>query len=184
VPQPEDKQKLFLVFDDQFNVRRIIFSFLRTFGYNRVVDASYGEKALEILVQGRVGFIICDWNTPRMSGLALFKHGCAPRVVGLICHFSWSPPRFMEDIVAEAIEESVDGYIVKPFQGKTLTEKSKNIIDRRRNLDPQDPALRQRRGLTTAGKPLEAEARFEAALSISPASPRVLLAVGEFKEVT
>jgi tetratricopeptide (TPR) repeat protein len=181
VPQPEDKNILFLVVDDQFNVRRMIFNFLRTFGYNRVVDASDGEKALEVLAGGGVGFVVSDWNMPRMNGLALLKRVRADHRWHDL-PFLMVTAEMMEQIVAEAIEESVDGYIVKPFQAKTLIEKIESILDRRRTPDPLDLALRRGREMVVAGKPMEAEASFVAALEINPASPRALLALGEFKE--
>jgi len=135
--EANDKGLLFLVVDDQFNVRRMIANFLRTFGYNRVIDAPDGQKAWEKLQASNPGFVICDWNMPNLGGLGLLrriraseKHQDLP--------FLMVTAEVAEDIVAEAIEEGVDGYVLKPFQAKTLVERVETILERKRNPDPID----------------------------------------------
>jgi len=73
VDNARDPNIRFMVIDDQFNVRRMIFNFLRTFGYTKVEDASDGQDAWNKLGYTHVDFIICDWNMPKMTGLDLLK---------------------------------------------------------------------------------------------------------------
>lgn len=181
MPDPEDKKLLFLVVDDQFNVRRMVLNFLRTFGYTRVVDAADGDKALERLQVGDVGFIISDWNMPNMSGLDLLRRVRADARISNL-PFLMVTAEVVEQTVAEAIEESVDGYIVKPFQAKTLIDKVEAILDKRRAPEPFDLALRQGHEYLQAGRMEQAVAQFQIALDLKPNSPRGLLAMGEALE--
>ena len=172
---------VFLVVDDQFNVRRMVFNFLRTFGYTKVTDASDGLDAWQKLEQTHVDFIICDWNMPNMTGLDLLKKIRNDEALRNI-PFLMVTAEVVEDIVAEAIEEGVDGYIVKPFQAQTLMDRIDHIIEKRRNPQPVDAALDRGAGLMHQGKYEDALKSFEEAINLAPKSPRTLLAMGEALE--
>lgn len=171
----------FLVVDDQFNVRRMVFNFLRTFGYTKVTDASDGLDAWQKLEQSHVDFIICDWNMPNMTGLDLLKKVRNDESMRNV-PFLMVTAEVVEDIVAEAIEEGVDGYIVKPFQAQTLMERIDHILEKRRNPNPVDVVLDRGAGLMHQGKYDEALQSFEEASTLAPKSPRTLLAMGEALE--
>jgi two-component system chemotaxis response regulator CheY len=181
VPDPEDKNILFLVVDDQFNVRRMVINFLRAFGYARSAEAADGHKALERLQAGDVGFVISDWNMPTMTGLDLLKRVRADQRFKTL-PFLMVTAEVLEQVVAEAIEESVDGYIVKPFQAKTLIDKIEEVLDKRRAPDPLDLALRRGYEHLGEGRPAEALDQFMLAQELNDQSPRVHLALGEALE--
>ena len=179
---PEQQNGLkFLVVDDQFNVRRMVQNFLRTFGHPKAREASDGAKALDLLKIHRIDFIICDWNMPVMSGVDLLRAVRSdPKLESI--PFLMVTAETGGDIVAEAVEEDVDGYIVKPFQGKTLNDRIEAILENRRNPDAMSKAIRRVRTHMNAGEPLEAVKVLEAALKEKPESPRLLLALGEALE--
>ncbi|MFH1058757.1 MAG: response regulator, partial [Pseudomonadota bacterium] len=179
--QPAHKSLLFLVVDDQFNVRRMVQNFLRTFGYNKTIDASDGLKAWEKLDAHEVGFVICDWNMPNLNGLGLLRRVRADQRLRDL-PFLMVTAEMAEDIVAEAIEEGVDGYIVKPFQAKTLVDKVEAILEKRGAPDPVEVHLRQGADLLAQGLADQALSEFESALALSPQSPRSLVACGEALE--
>lgn len=176
-----DTNMCIMVVDDQFNVRRMVQGFLRAFGFSNVVEASDGDKAWQKLESNDVEFIICDWNMPVVTGLELLR-----RVRG--DHRYRNLPFLMvtaevkEATVAEAIEEGVDGYIVKPFVAKTLIGKLEDIMAARLSPMPLDAALDEGRALLEAGRAEEALIAFRRALEIAPESPRSLLALGEALE--
>ncbi len=181
--KPAEKKDLrFLVVDDQFNVRRMIQNFLRTFGYAKALEASDGAKALETLRVHRVDLVICDWNMPNMSGVELLRVLRADRHLKDL-PFLMVTAETGGDVVAEAIEEKVDGYIVKPFQARTLTDKIEAILEARRTPDPVEKALEQGYHHLSLGRSEQAMLFFEQAQELAPSSPRVLLALGQALEV-
>lgn len=181
MPTPPEKNLRFLVVDDQFNVRRMIQNFLRTFGYSKALEAADGDRALTTLRTNQVDFVICDWNMPNMSGVDLLREVRGdPQLRDM--PFLMVTAETGGDVVAEAIEEDVDGYIVKPFQARTLADKIKAILEARHSPDPVEQALQEGRRHLQQGRREEAVSLFEKLLEDSPNSPRVLLALGQALE--
>ncbi|MCB2188683.1 MAG: response regulator [Deltaproteobacteria bacterium] len=181
MPEPLGKNLRFLVVDDQFNVRRMIHNFLRNFGYNDVIYAADGLAAWEKLAQEQVGFVISDWNMPRMNGLLLLRK--------VRDHAQYRDIPFLmvtaetnEDIVAEAVESGVDDYVTKPFRAKTVIDKVEMVLARRLDPKPLDRVLYRAKDLLAEGRPTEAMATLKLAVEAAPTSPRVLVAVGDALE--
>src|SRR5262249_27636458 len=62
----------FLVVDDSVTMRRVIVNALQRIGYTDAIEAADGVDALGQFDES-VGFIITDWNMPKMSGLELAR---------------------------------------------------------------------------------------------------------------
>ena len=60
----------FLIVDDSATMRRIVANSLQRIGFTDFFEAADGAEALGAF-DSSVGFIITDWNMPRMSGLEL-----------------------------------------------------------------------------------------------------------------
>ncbi len=178
----DTKDLVFLVVDDQFNVRRMVVNFLRSFGYTRFVDASDGDRAWEKLKTDPVDFIICDWNMPRMPGIELLR---LVRGNESFRHlpFLMVTAEMAEDLVAEAAEWQVDDYILKPFQAQTLKEKIDHIMERRLNPSELDLALMDGTEHMRQGRGKEALASYQRALDMNPKSARSHAAVGSALEL-
>ena len=116
----------FLVVDDSATMRRILVNSLQRIGYNDCVEAEDGVQALEKF-DPSVGFVITDWNMPKMSGIDLAKtlraHGAGKSVPILMV----TTRSVREDIVA-AVEAGVNNYIVKPFTPQVLKEKIDQVL--------------------------------------------------------
>ena len=116
----------FLVVDDSATMRRILVNSLQRIGYSDCVEAEDGVQALEKF-EPSVGFVITDWNMPKMSGLDLAKalraHGAGKTVPILMV----TTRSVREDIVA-AVEAGVNNYIVKPFTPQVLKEKIDQVL--------------------------------------------------------
>ena len=116
----------FLVVDDSATMRRILVNSLQRIGYGNCVEAEDGQQALEKF-DPSVGFVITDWNMPKLSGIdfakALRKHGNGKTVPILMV----TTRSLREDIVA-AVEAGVNSYIVKPFTPQVLKEKIDQIL--------------------------------------------------------
>jgi DNA-binding response OmpR family regulator len=179
--EPQTNDLNFLIVDDQFNVRRMVASFLRTFGYRSFVDAADGAKAKDKLTKHPVDFIICDWNMPNMTGLQFLKW-----VRGNSNYkdlpFLMVTAEIASDIVAEAAEGGVDDYIVKPFQAQTLKAKIDSVLEKRSNPTHLDLYLAEGEKLLMEQKPDHALVLFKHALEKSPQSPRAHFAMGLAQE--
>jgi two-component system chemotaxis response regulator CheY len=116
----------FLVVDDSATMRRILVNSLQRIGYGDCVEAEDGQQGLEKF-DPTIGFVITDWNMPRMSGLdfakALRGYGNGKTVPILMV----TTRSLREDIVA-AVEAGVNSYIVKPFTPQILKEKIDQVL--------------------------------------------------------
>ena len=116
----------FLVVDDSATMRRILVNSLQRIGYGDCVEAEDGQQALEKF-DPSIGFVITDWNMPKLSGLdfakALRAHGNGKTVPILMV----TTRSVREDIVA-AVEAGVNSYIVKPFTPQVLKEKIDQVL--------------------------------------------------------
>ena len=123
---PNTKMSI-LVVDDFSTMRRIISNVLRQLGYENIVEAEDGTKALAILDTQQIDFVITDWNMPQMSGLDLLKAIRANKDKKNIPVLMVTAEAMQENIIAAA-QAGVNNYIVKPFDAKTLSEKINKIF--------------------------------------------------------
>ena len=116
----------FLVVDDSATMRRILVNSLQRIGYGDCVEAEDGQQALEKF-DPSIGFVITDWNMPKLSGIdfakALRAHGNGKTVPILMV----TTRSVREDIVT-AVEAGVNSYIVKPFTPQVLKEKIDQVL--------------------------------------------------------
>jgi len=125
-----DMDTRILIVDDFDTMIRIIKNLLNDIGFTNVVTARNGEQACLVLEQEKIGFIISDWNMPRMTGLELLKKVRSTP--------GWSHIPFLmvtaeaeKGHISEAIENGVDQYIIKPFKQEKLAQKIKSAMQKR-----------------------------------------------------
>ena len=116
-----------LVVDDSPTMRRILLNTVQKAGYSDVKDAEDGKDALAKLMAGDFDLLMTDWNMPNMSGIELVQ------AVRTNDKFKGIPilmvtTRNMKEDIITAIKTGVNGYIVKPFDAKTLNAKIAEII--------------------------------------------------------
>ena len=116
-----------LIVDDSITIRRIITNALKTVGFTETIEASNGREALEKLTEGKVDFIITDWNMPEMNGLDLIKEIRANPVYSSM-PILMITTRGTEHDVVEALQAKVNSYIMKPFTPQELKEKIEGIL--------------------------------------------------------
>lgn len=124
-----------LIVDDMNMFRQMVRQALNTLDFHELAEASDGTVALKSLEnaiqEGKpFGFIICDWNMPKMKGIDLL------RVVrgsdwGKTIPFLMLTAEMEKKNVIEALSEGVDGYVIKPFTVNTLAGNLKQIHDKR-----------------------------------------------------
>ncbi len=124
---PADTKMHVLVVDDFATMRRIITNVLRQLGFENILEAEDGTKALQILETEKVDFVITDWNMPQMSGLDLLKAIRASEDKKHIPVLMVTAEAMQENII-KAAQAGVNNYIIKPFDAKTLSDKINKIF--------------------------------------------------------
>ena len=117
---PADTKMTVLVVDDFATMRRIISNVLKQLGYENILEAEDGTKALQVLETEKVDFVITDWNMPQMSGLDLLKAIRASEDKKDIPVLMVTAEAMQENIM-KAAQAGVNNYIIKPFDAKTLS---------------------------------------------------------------
>ena len=117
-----------LVVDDFATMRRIITNILKQLGYETILEAEDGAKALQIMETEKVDFVITDWNMPNMSGLDLLMAIRASEDKKDIPVLMVTAEAMQENIV-KAAQAGVNNYIIKPFDAKTMSEKINKIFE-------------------------------------------------------
>lgn len=117
-----------LIVDDFPIMRGIIRRMLtKRFGLDNIIEADDGVAAWEILNKEKIDLIICDWNMPNMTGIALLKKIRADnKFSGL--PFVMVTAEGKKENVIEATKAGVTGFIIKPFTAKDLGKKLKLIL--------------------------------------------------------
>jgi len=125
---PANRNMRILVVDDFSTMRRIISNVLRQCGYENIVEAEDGTRALEVLESEKIDFVVTDWNMPQMSGLDLLKAIRGSETWKDIPVLMVTAEALQDNIVAAA-QAGVNNYIIKPFDAKTLADKINKIFD-------------------------------------------------------
>jgi two-component system chemotaxis response regulator CheY len=120
-----------MVIDDQMYTRKLITGILRDNSASSIIEAEEGAAALKMLraVAAIPHVIVCDVNMEPMGGLEFVKklrefENPAVRKVPVI--FLTGDAR--ADVVAEAIDMAVEGFILKPVTPVKLVTKIKQVL--------------------------------------------------------
>ena len=116
-----------LIVDNSPTMRRILANTVVKAGYPDCSEAEDGKDALAKLMAGNFDLLMTDWNMPNMNGLELTEAVRGDSKLKEIPILMVTTRNMKEDIV-NAIKIGVNGYIVKPFDIKTLNVKIKEII--------------------------------------------------------
>ena len=117
-----------LIVDDFPIMRGIIRRMLtKRFGLNNIIEADDGIAAWEVLNEEKIDLIICDWNMPNMTGIALLKKIRADKRFSSLPFVMVTAEGKKENVI-EATKAGVTGFIIKPFTAKDLGKKLKLIL--------------------------------------------------------
>lgn len=121
----------FLVVDDFATMRKIIKKVLSEIGYTNVEEADDGATALPMIQDAAnrgepYGFIISDWNMPKMQGIDLLK-ACKAEAKLKDTPFMLVTAESEQKHILEAAKAGVSDYVVKPFNSATLKMKLERI---------------------------------------------------------
>ncbi|WP_243359735.1 response regulator [Fundidesulfovibrio terrae] len=118
-----------LVVDDTPIIRGIISGILEPLGLQKILQASNGEEAWELLKAGNVDIVVADWLMPGINGLDLLKRmrqdpGYAQTPFIMI---TGVPDK---QVVMEAMKLDVTDFMVKPIDGSVLKQKILKSLSR------------------------------------------------------
>ena len=117
------KKKAVLFIDDEKMVLEVGSLMLQKLGYS-VLAVSKGHKAIKILKENKVAFVILDMLMPGMNGYEIYHQlkKIQPKIKVLLAS------GYTGDQSEERLESiGFDGYLQKPFNLKQLSEKIENI---------------------------------------------------------
>ena len=119
------KKKAVLFIDDEKMVLEVGSLMLQKLGYS-VLAVSNGHKAIKILKENKVAFVILDMLMPGMNGYEIYHQlkKIQPKVKILLAS---GYPGDQSEMRLESI--GFDGYLQKPFNLKQLSEKIEDIWD-------------------------------------------------------
>jgi signal transduction histidine kinase/DNA-binding response OmpR family regulator len=130
-PVADEDKPAVLVVDDNDDVRSYVTSLL-TAEYD-VKQATEGQQGLEMAIRDVPDLIICDVMMPVMDGLEMCDRVKRETVTSHIPVILLTA-RTQEDQRAEGYDYGADAYITKPFSGKVLLARVKNLLANRRLL--------------------------------------------------
>lgn len=116
----------FLVIDDSPTMIRIIANTLERIGYQDIVKANDGAEALSKF-DSSIGFIITDWNMPKMNGLE-FAVALRGTPGGESVPVLMVTTRSAREDIVRAMEAGINNYILKPFTAPVLKEKIDTML--------------------------------------------------------
>ncbi|MEK6692634.1 MAG: response regulator, partial [Nitrospirota bacterium] len=109
-----------LIVDDSLSVRKYVGAFLEARKF-KIYSASNGAEALEVLEETPVDMIITDLEMPVMHGYELIsrlKESDRLKEIPVIVLTSRSAGKHRE----KALQSGASGYLIKPFDEKSLLE--------------------------------------------------------------
>jgi two-component system chemotaxis response regulator CheY len=123
-----------LVAEDSITIREILKMQLSKMGYQNVVESIDGLQALETLQKNQsegkaIHLIIADWHMPNMSGLDLLVHVKSDPQFETIPFLMVTGDQELS-LVALAISNGADDFIVKPVTSDVLHERMSAIWQR------------------------------------------------------
>ncbi len=127
---------VFLVVDESPTFRELLSHTLKKLGFKEVYHAIDGLSALATLRRMPIGFIICDRNMQKMSGMELLKEIRESPELRRV-PFVMMAQEIPKDDVMLASEFGIDGYLKKPFVMKDVSTRVTSAM--MRFGDPANP---------------------------------------------
>ncbi len=116
-----------LLVDDSKSLRSLIRKALESAGFDNLMEADDGKKALDILSANPVDLIISDINMPRINGIELLKSVLKNPFLKKI-PFIVLTSETHNKTFKEAMQIGATDFIKKPFTRDDLITKIKSII--------------------------------------------------------
>ncbi len=169
-----------MIVDDMESMRKSIRGMLKVLKYGKTIRlASNGREGWELLNSVPIDLAIVDWNMPVMKGIELLdriRSSDEYRDMPVIMITAEAEI----EVVAEAAESDIDGYLLKPLTTKSLDERLQSVIKLANNPDPATLHLYKGRQLEEEKNDIPgAIEEIKQALRLRPDSSRILRKLGQ-----
>src|SRR5271169_4283259 len=115
-----------LTVHDFYLTRNIVSYILRQNGFKAIDSVSNSRDALERLESGKYSIVISDWN-PNIDGLSMLNAVKEnPQLKNLI--FIMVTSESDKNMIMKAMDQGVDGYVMKPFTAESLCNRIVHAI--------------------------------------------------------
>ncbi len=116
-----------LIVEDNENMKKLMVSILNNLGFNKVSGAENGKVAWDMIQVDDYGLVMTDLMMPEMDGLELLQqirtsNGSIKNTPVLMITAS-----DQKSDVMQAVKWKINGYIVKPFNVKTILSKVQEV---------------------------------------------------------
>ena len=162
-----------LVVDDLPQMRDTMRVMLRNNRYNNLTFSESGNQAFRIIGTLSINLVITDWNMPNMTGIELLKKIKSDPKLFLMPVLMISDES-AADKVLYAVEEGVDGFLVKPFNEHDLIKNIRRTLLKSSSRDEMEIKIAEIRRLKLTGNYREAVQLGEEILKVRN-DPRVAL---------
>ncbi|MCE9508409.1 MAG: response regulator [Alphaproteobacteria bacterium] len=124
-----------LIIDDTYEARLMLKNMLMEIGITQVFEVSGAREGMRFIDSAFdfIDIILCDWNMPKMNGLALLRQ---LRSADAAFPFMMVTGRGDFASVLEAKGAGVSGYILKPYSLLQLETKLRIVATRAQKLAP------------------------------------------------
>jgi two-component system chemotaxis response regulator CheY len=116
-----------LLVDDLPQMREMVRAMLKANRFVNVANADSGKEGMRLLCSKPVDIVITDWNMPHMTGIELLKLIKTDPKLFQIPVLMISD-EISSDKVLCALEEGVDGFLVKPFSEDKLIHNVRDLL--------------------------------------------------------
>src|SRR6056297_2108378 len=167
-----------LIVDDMKSMRLTLRKMLRNLEIGKeLLFADNGKSGLNVLKKSACDLVIVDWNMPEMNGsrmLANVRRDKDIRDIPVIMVTAENE----RDMVADAAEYEVEGYLLKPLSLAALDSKIKSVVETANHPEKAKLHLLEARACEEAGNIEGAIDETRRALSLKPNASRILRKLG------
>jgi len=122
-----DKNMPILIVDDFSTMRRVLKNCLRQLGFENVIEAEDGQRALEKIEETDFKLILSDLHMPTMMGVELLRAIRSDSKSKLIPVIIVASETQKEEI-EEAAKAGASSHIIKPFSAQVLQSKLEEVF--------------------------------------------------------
>ncbi len=118
-----------LVVDDNDFVRLMVRKFLGEFGFKEVYEAANGEDGIKLL-EKKPDIVICDINMEPLNGFEFLQHVRQQKAPTGKLPVIFLTSNANAEYVQNAVDLSVDAYLLKPVTADNLKAKIMSLLSR------------------------------------------------------
>ncbi|WP_035240751.1 response regulator [Desulfobacter vibrioformis] len=172
------KTMTILVVDDMKSMRLTLRKMLRNLEIGKeLLFADNGKSGLNVLKKSSCDLLIVDWNMPEMNGSQMLAHMRKDNNIRDIPVIMVTAEN-ERDIVAEAAEHEVEGYLLKPLTLASLDTKIKSVVEAVNHPEPAKLHMLEARTYEETGNIEGAIDEVRKALALKPNASRILRKLG------